>query len=110
MIHEIQADLFTHGTKYPVSPGWKDRDTSKAAADAIAPTAECLRHMVLKALKVRPMSADQIAAYLGIDKLSIRPRCSELSRHRSDRPARIMDSGKRTPNASGKMAIVWVLI
>jgi hypothetical protein len=106
-IIDIQPTLFTHGTKYPSAPGFKDRDTSKAAADAIAPTAEYLRHLVLKALAVRAMSADQIASYLGVDKLSIRPRCSELSKMK---PPLIMDSGKRTPNASGKLAIVWVLI
>jgi hypothetical protein len=105
-IIDIQPNLYTHGKKYPTAPGWKSRDTSKAAADDIEPSTAYLRHLVLKALAVRPMSADQVAFYLGVDKLSIRPRCSELSKMT---PALIVDSGKRTHNASGKLAIVWML-
>jgi hypothetical protein len=48
------------------------------------------------------MTADECAAQLEVDKLSIRPRFSELATM-----GRITDSGERHKNASGKRAIVW---
>lgn len=88
--------------RYPTSPGWKVRDTSKQAAEEVKPSAETLRNQVFHLLKMREMSADQAAQLLEEDKLSIRPRFSELAKMN-----KIKDSGKRTLNSSGKKAIVW---
>ena len=48
------------------------------------------------------MTADEAALFLSIDKLSIRPRFSELNR-----TGEIVDTGERRANDSGKKAIVW---
>ncbi len=89
--------------KYPVAPGYKKRATSRAAAETI--DAKTLRAKVLTALAVRPMTADECAARMGIDKLSVRPRLSELSKL-----GRVTDSGLRRRNVSKKKAIVWRLV
>lgn len=91
-------DLFS----YPHTPGAKARETSFEAARSIAPAADRLRRLTLDALRQRPMTADEVAAYLGLDKLSIRPRTTELNRLDL-----IVDSGARRENASGRRAIVW---
>lgn len=92
-------------TAYPSQPGAKREGTSQDAADAIAPKSPMLRDKVLAELKRGPGTADEIAARLEIDKLSIRPRTTELSLLNL-----IEDSGARSPNASGKMAIVWRVV
>ncbi|WP_294390347.1 hypothetical protein [uncultured Sphingomonas sp.] len=96
------TDLF----RYPAAPGAQDRDTSRAAADAIAPKAQILRHMALDVLeRSNGLTADQVAARLGMSILSIRPRITELSRM-----GKVRDTGERRRNASGKNAIVWAAI
>jgi hypothetical protein len=69
-------------------------------------TADLVRTAVYNWLRDNPAggTADEIAAAIGWDRLSVRPRCSELSRAHL-----IRDSLARHPNASGKNAIVWVL-
>lgn len=94
----IQPDLF----KYPEHPGFKARDTSRAAADSVAEKAPNLRDQVLAAIKSRDMCADAVARQLGKSILSIRPRLSELVAK-----GLIEDTGRRTFNESGKRAIVW---
>lgn len=92
-------DLFT----YPAAAGFKGAETSFEAARSI--DAKTLQRLVLAQLYVRPMTADEIADRLGIDKLSIRPRCSELKAQ-----GKLTDSGIRRENASGKRAIVYRLV
>lgn len=87
---------------YPHAPGAADADTSRAAAAALVDTAATLRAMVLRALQDGPATADETAARLDRSILSIRPRFSELRRHRL-----IIDTGERRPNRSGRKAIVW---
>ena len=102
-----QATLFNfidQTDKYPQSPGYKKRETSKQAAEDIKPSAETLRNQVYQILKSRELSADQCAELMEEDKLSIRPRFSELAKM-----GKIEDSGKRTLNRSGKRAVVWRL-
>ena len=89
---------------YPQTPGYRRTDTSKAAAEDIAPKAETLRQMCIRELFHRGLTADECADILGVDKLAIRPRFSELLKME-----RITDSGIRRQNASGKSAIVWRL-
>lgn len=63
---------------YPHHPGHQDGNTSREAAEKIAPRADFLKAKVLAALHVRPMTPDEIAASLGESILAIRPRCTEL--------------------------------
>ncbi len=90
---------------YPNWPGFRARDTSKAAADAMAPRAPTLRDRVLRWLGFEPagMTADEIATDMGEGILSVRPRVAELARM-----GLVRDSGIRRKNKSGKSAIVWV--
>ncbi len=88
---------------YPDAPGWKGTPTSHAAAESV--DADTLRGLALDYLQAQgDHTADEIAAGLRIDRLAIRPRCSELKAK-----ALIRDSGVRRPNASGKSAIVWTV-
>ena len=58
-----------------------------------------------RALRVfGPMTADGVADNLALSCLSIRPRLSELRRL-----GRIVPTGERRANASGKLATVWRL-
>lgn len=92
-------DLFA----YPHQPGARDRDTSQAAADGIAPDAHLLRSRALAVVKrSNGLTADEVAGRLGLSILSIRPRLTELSRL-----GLVRDSGLRRHNASGRKAIVW---
>lgn len=93
------TDLFD----YPSHPGAQDRETSRAAAAEIADAAPTLRAKALAILEnSNGLTADQVAARLGMSILSIRPRVTELARM-----GKIRDGGERRPNTSGKMAIVW---
>lgn len=92
---------------YPDTPGHRDVDTSVAAADALAPKLGRLQLMAQTAIRTagaRGLTADELAAHLDMDRWSIQPRTSELKRK-----GLIADSGKRRPNATGRMAIVWIV-
>jgi predicted ArsR family transcriptional regulator len=94
------SDLFA----YPDRPGAQSCDTSQDAADDIAPAAPQLRARALAVLeRSNGLTADQVAARLGLSILSIRPRLTELARL-----GKVRDSGERRPNVSGKRAIVWL--
>jgi hypothetical protein len=94
-----------HEPAYPESPGFQATDTSRDAAASV--NADELRARVLEALRVNgPMTPDETATYLGVDRLSIRPRFTELSPLHL---GRIMDTGERRPNLSNRPAIVWAL-
>lgn len=96
------TDLF----RYPHQPGAQGRDTSQAAADAIAETAPQLRARALAVVeRSNGLTADEVAGRLGLSILSIRPRLTELSRL-----GKVRDSGLRRKNASGRNAIVWAPI
>ena len=93
-------DLFT----YPHAAGYKRTDTSRAAAQAVS--APRLRQLCLDQLRLYgPLSADECAEQMGRDKLSIRPRFSELRNL-----GKVQDSGRRCANDSGRNAIVWELV
>jgi predicted ArsR family transcriptional regulator len=101
-----QLDLDWTQPRYPSVPGWKRTDTSREAADAIAPAKAVLQAKVLAALRdFGPLTADQCAFQLDIDKLSIRPRFTELKA-----TGMIFDTGGRRFNGSGRRAIVWALV
>jgi len=91
---------------YPDRPGTKSEiDTSVAAAESMAAKASTLRAKVLELLRVNALTADECAAHLGEDILSIRPRLSELRAKNQ-----IKDTGTRRKNKSGHKAAVWSAI
>lgn len=93
-------------TVYPNFPGHQATDTSQAAAEAIAEHLGRLQSMSFAAIVASGLSgltADELAARLGMERASIQPRTSELRRK-----GKIIDSGQRRRNASGKAAIVWI--
>ena len=87
---------------YPYEPGYRQRDTSKAAADAIAPRAWTLRERVYQSILAKPGTADEVAARIGEKPGSVRPRTTELTLD-----GRIYDTGQRRPAESGRMQIVY---
>jgi predicted ArsR family transcriptional regulator len=88
--------------RYPRAPGFKARETSKAAAEAITAMVGTLRERVLAEIKRKPSTPDEVAARLGITVLAARPRVTELSKL-----GLITDAGERRKNDSGRTAIVW---
>jgi len=93
---------------YPDAPGRQNVDTSIAAAEALVPSLGRLQRLARTSIcnaGARGLTADELAARLGMERWSIRPRTSELCLK-----GLIRDSGQRRPNCSGKMAIVWVAI
>lgn len=93
-------------TGYPDAPGHRHVDTSRAAADALAPKLGRLQRIAeatIRAAGPNGLTADELAARLNMDRWSIQPRTSELRRK-----GLIRDSGQRRPNVTGKLAIVWI--
>lgn len=89
---------------YPEGPGWRTRDTSRAAAAAIAPVVKSLRARVFDALKARPDTPEGVAERLGEAVHSIRPRVSELAARNL-----VYDTGRRGVAMGGRNAIVWAV-
>lgn len=87
---------------YPNTPGWKARDTSKAAALSVTSRADTLRNKCLAILQTTSLTADEVAHQLNESILSIRPRITELNAK-----GLITDTGERRRNDSGRFAIVW---
>lgn len=77
------TDLFSWSPKYPDRPGFKEPTTSRDAAERVAPTAKRDRGMVLtiyRAAWPAALTPDEVAARCGRSVLSIRPRCTELTK------------------------------
>lgn len=92
-------------TAYPDGAGFKDPDTSRIAAEQIAPQLPRLRANCLTTLRLfgdGGATADEVADELDRSILSIRPRFSELLRQ-----GLIRDTGIRRRNQSGCSAKVW---
>jgi hypothetical protein len=108
MEHSSQ-NLFGHSQplEYPDAPGHRGVATSIEAADAMAPKIGRLQRMAIDGIagqREHGATADELAELLDLDRYSIQPRTSELSRK-----GLIVDSGLRRRNATGKRAIVWCL-
>ncbi len=100
-----QMDLFAAGARphcYPDIPGWKEDDTSRAAAEAIEPRAGTLRRLALDYIRRHPRrTADEVAEALDESPLAIRPRITEL------RVQGLIVNDGRGVNRSGKAAHLW---
>lgn len=99
--HELFGQ-YSSGMKYPHAPGFKREGTSSDAAREVEREASTLRRNCLEVIDLHPSTADEVAEQLQRSVLAIRPRLSELVAR-----GRIVESGERRPNASGKMAVVW---
>jgi len=91
---------------YPNAPGHRNIATSIAAANDLAPKLGRLQRMAETTIRdagLSGLTADELAARLGMDRWSIQPRTTELKRK-----GLIRDSGQRRQNATGKQAIVWI--
>ncbi len=90
---------------YPVTPGYKEPTTAKAAATAINSRAGTLRARALDEIRASGdagLTADEVATRLNETVLAIRPRLSELNVGKQIEP-----TGDRRRNASGLSATVW---
>lgn len=89
--------------KYPNWPGAKVSGPSQDAANNIAEHAMTLRERVDALFDDgKDHTADECAAALNEDILSVRPRVSELRKKQ-----RIEDAGERRCNKSGMTATAW---
>lgn len=88
--------------QYPSAAGFKEiGGTSQQAASMIS--ASALRDKCIVALKANgPMTADEVAHFVGRSILSIRPRMSELKEL-----GLVKKTAERRRNASGVAAVVW---
>ncbi|HWV12556.1 MAG TPA: hypothetical protein VN110_04605 [Sphingobium sp.] len=96
------------GHIYPHVAGFKGTaETSREAAEAIAPKLGRLQRMVAEAVKARGaygLTPEELAEQANIDRVSVQPRFSELKIK-----GLIVDSGRRRSNPSSrKKAVVWV--
>lgn len=107
MVEQTALDLV-----YPDAPGFKVRgfpepSTSQDAAIAMVEKAPRLRVMILSAMvsTTCDWTADEMAAFLGLSVLSIRPRFTELQELR-----RIERTGQRRPSSTGHDQWVYRLV
>ena len=100
------VNLFEFADRYPSHPGFRDTDTSKEAAAAIAPRQGTLQAKVLAFIRERGQhgaASFEIASGLGIKYKAIQPRTSELKADNF-----IEDSGlRRVDPDTQRRAIVW---
>ena len=95
---------------YPHEPGYKDQDTSKAAATLVAPRAPALLAVIVDLLTEGPASPEQLHAKLaerGQRELltSIRARVCQLHKQ-----GRVTDTGLRGIGESGVAKVkIWRL-
>lgn len=99
-------NLFEFADRFPDFPGFRDTDTSKEAASAIAPKQGTLQARVLAFIRERGKhgaASFEIASGLCIKYKAIQPRTSELKADNF-----IEDSGlRRVDPDTQKRAIVW---
>lgn len=65
---------------YPDAPGFRDKETSRAAAESLGRHATVLRRDALAAIMSGPKTAFEVAQATGHDFDAIQPRVSELLR------------------------------
>lgn len=77
-------------------------DTRRAAHEEAKSRAAKLKERILRELVGKELTADELAGRLGETAFSVRPRVCDLKKAR-----RIVDTGMRRRNGSGKPAAVW---
>lgn len=82
---------------YPETPGYRDTDTSRNAADYMTPHAMSMRRRVWEALRERPQTVYEIELRFGWLNQTASPRMSELKQM-----GLAEDTGVRRPAASGQ--------
>lgn len=87
---------------YPHKPGFKQRDTSKAAAKAVNGRHREVWDRILEKLRQYELNVDELASMLDLDAFYLRPRVSELAKQ-----GVIVDSGIRREGDRGKKMICW---
>jgi predicted ArsR family transcriptional regulator len=92
---------------YPDHPGYRRNapETSKEAADAIAPMARNHRDQILAVIKAAypdSRSSDQIASEVGLSPYSVRPRVSELVAG-----GQVERTEDRIKNQGGRTVMLW---
>ncbi|OHC96831.1 MAG: hypothetical protein A3H25_10675 [Sphingomonadales bacterium RIFCSPLOWO2_12_FULL_63_15] len=91
---------------YPDAPGHRNVDTSVAASSDLVDQLGRLQRLALNTIRAAGLfglTTDELAISLAMQRWTIQPRTSELKRK-----GLIRDSGRRRPNETGKMAIVWI--
>lgn len=90
----------------PHRVGYRNTDTSAAAAARIGSKAATIREQVVDCLKASPapLTTDEIAFRIGRPYCSVQPRLSELRRS-----GRVEDSGERKTGYWGVNNIAWRL-
>jgi hypothetical protein len=99
-----------HANSYPDHPGYRglteaSRETSRAAADRIAPLAKTQAGKILaELLAVHPdgRSSEQIAQATGILVYSVRARMSGLLAD-----GKVEQTDERTKNGDGNTVVIW---
>ena len=102
----MPEDLLDYRQRYPDAPGYRDTDTSRAAAAAIAADLNAMQASVLAAIRAAGeagMTMEEVAEVAGLGRHSAQPRTSELRLK-----GLIRDGGERRALASGRKGIVWV--
>jgi hypothetical protein len=92
---------------YPDRPGFKEKGgASEDAANALAPMLKKNQAETLAAFEraARPMTADELADFMGRTIVQIRPRVSELRRL-----GKIIPTGERRKSSFGQPSAVWKL-
>lgn len=102
MTEQMSLAAYAERDRYPHSAGYKRNGTSQESATRIAPRARTLRDRVLSALKIEPLTTDEVAERLGESVLSIRPRFSEALAL-----GLIEETTETRRNRSGRLATVW---
>lgn len=92
---------------YPDHPGYRRNapETSREAADAIAPMARNHRDQILAVIKdafPESRSSEQIAIAIGLSPYSVRPRVSELVAG-----GKVERTDDRVKNDGGRSVVLW---
>lgn len=94
-------------TAYPNHPGYRSNapETSREAADAIAPMARNHRDQILALIKAaypESRSSEQIGQAIGLSPYSVRPRVSELVAG-----GKVERTDDRIKNDGGRSVVLW---
>jgi len=96
----MMEDLFSFRDRYPNSPGYRMRETSKEAAARVTKIPE-IYDRILNAL-TEPMTFYDMRDKLGLLYSRVQPRMSDLAAQ-----GKIKDSGQRKQTPYGRNAILW---